>query len=696
MSYATPFLAEPVEDVPSMQLGITFPWEKTTESTLLGGQAHFLQLDMAELESEEDSESHDCVAQHTSATPPMPTAVATEYAVPAQSAPAIKEVRAGPETPFDMYEDALLQEHGVARAETGAPAEPEPPSSTPKAPSASHDIVCPMVEAPAEDNYDEFAHDTPLHNPHLEASPAVYPSPHEPPTSPHWVPEMHDRSAALQTTTSQAPNDALTVPQAPQAESPDPHDALGISGMPQQAPHTWEAFPRFTPETHPWSPSDTVDEPVRRSGRMLPTRRSAPDTCKLEGRREQPAVRTLKSKASRFFKKVLPSKQRSADSQPSSTNRFSRASRLPFRSQKSEPTVPQVPDEHNYMSMNAPSDARPNSLFGTAPSATMQSPPPMVPNMLDRQEPSPYYSPEPSVPSSPQTASHRLSFSSFRRQDATGTPRPMSLFSLFKKRQQEPMSLSRQASNGRLPHCNVVEEPLPVAVEAQRQESLYRSHSRRRSLGGWEERESQPSVHARAPSVVPEACEPESPLEDVPDVSQLPTEQSTILSHGYETAIEGHESFAPVTNTPLFPGDWQPQKEPMPANEDESPMDEPPVVEEQDTNLRQESELPEQHLDSFPAQHLDSLPEQHLDSFPEQHLDSLPENTKRLSLGLDENVWTLDLNFGATGESEPSRNPFLASRTKEEPDLHDWFGEGFGQDPVLPMQSHGESMELAN
>jgi len=681
MSYATPFLAEPVEDVPSMQLGITFPWEKTTDPTILGGQAHFLQLDMAELESEEDSDGHDWLAQPTGATPPpvRATAPTAEDTVPKQSTrPATEEPWSSAETPFDMYEDALLQEHGVANAhtETGAPAASVPQASMPESPSRSPETDYPKTEARAKDNLDDFAHDTSLHNPHGEVLPAACPSPHEPATSSQPIPEIHDRSVAPETASPQAPSEACSEPQTVQDDSADPQaDALGISGMPQQAPHTWKAFACSMPEIQPVSASDTTDEPVRSSGRMLPTRRSAPDACKLEERREPPATKTLKNKASRFFKKVLPSKQRTGDAPPMSTNRFSRASRRPFRNQKSETVVPQASNEHSYMEACAQPDvARPPSLAAAAPSATMQGPPPMVPNMLDRQEPSPYYSPEPSVPSSPQAASHRLSFSSFRRQEATGTSRPISLFSVFKKRSQEPMSLSRQASNGRLPHCNIVEEPLPVAVEAQRQESLYRSHSRRRSLGGWEERAAQPVVRARAPSVVPEACEPEMPLDDVRDVSQLPTEQSTVLSHGYETALEGHESFAPVTSTPLSPADGQPQAEPTPANEEGSRIGDPPMVdEEHNMCLTQEAELP-----------------------VHQRLSSLSEDTKRLSLGLDENAWTLNLNFGVTEESEPSRNPFLASRINDEPDLYDWFGEGSNQAPVLPMLSHSGPVELAN
>lgn len=668
-----------------MHLGITFPWEKTTDSTILGGQAHFLQLDMGELESEEDSDGHEGLAQRTSATslPSNASVAPTESAIPVHGTrPSLGEPWKVTETPFDLYEDALLQEHRhaqSAQAETGVSAASEPEAEStlvapePQPRPMDRDPIQPMSEAVVEDNPNGSVHDSIFRNPHEEATlPASPTSANEPVSSSSWIPMMHDEHLAPEATTLQMlPGETPTAPQEFQGDSQDPGaDALGISSMPQQIPHTSEEFPYSMPGPH-----DTTEEPVRRGGRMRPTRRAVPDTSKLEERHEPPVGKTLKSKASRFFKKVFPKQQRStADAPPLPTNRVSRASRLPFRSHKSEQSVQQASDFDTASTQ--PGLTGPHSLTGIAPSVTMQSTPPMVPNMLDRQEPSPYYSPEASLPSSPQAASHRLSFSSFRRQDATGASRPTSLFSLFKKRHQEPMSLSHQASNGRLPHCSVVEEPLPVAIEAQRQESLNRSHSRRRSLGGWDERTMQPSTQPRPPSVVLETSEPEAPSMDVPEASELPTEQSTVLSHGYETALEAHEPLVPETNTtPMVSDDRLPQEEPMPANkEDEHIIDEAVVVEsKQHSGMTPNAELPRR-----------------------QCPDSLSSDEKRLSLGLDENAWELELNFGALGESEASRNPYLASRAKEEPNFYDWFGERPEQAPVLPMLSQSEPIELAH
>ncbi|WFD23178.1 hypothetical protein MEQU1_001866 [Malassezia equina] len=729
-----------MEDSPSTQLGITFPWEKTAESTLLGGQAHFLQLDMAELESEEDSEGHDWLTQPTGATslPPSTTAGAADNVATAQETQhATNRPWSGAETPFDMFEDALLQEHGLAptgqtclapHTDDAGVAEAPQDSQTstmtmapkPEPQPEQSDSVIPTSEPAAHNGMDDFAEDLPLHNPHEEvASPATWTCVKEPRTSPQWDMDLGATPKPLEPKTPQASREteSVSAPQAPLMDSPEPQaDALGISGAQHQhMPHTWEDAPQSEPyaqqDIHAMEWAGATEEPVRRNSHKEPMSETVPDAFKSEQPRRPPANKTLKIKASRFFKKVLPSKQQraaTAEAPPMPTHRFSRASLLPFRSQKSDPNVYRASSVAPDLAMNAeplsmdavgatPDQMRSQSFAGMGPSVTIQRTPPMVPNMLDRNEPSPYYSPAPSLPSSPQTASHRLSFSSFRRQDATGSSKPMSLFSMFKKRNQEPMTLSRQASNGRLPHCKVVEEPLPLAVEAQHQELLHRSHSRRRSVGGWEERESQPTFQPRAPSVVPELSEPECPSPHLAPLSGLPTEQSTVLSHGYETAMEDHETMMPeAAATPVPSNDWTPHnpgspslQEPMegpsynssgtesaPVNEEAPIIDEPqatprPPAWEQDVGVSHEADVP-----------------------AHQHLGTLSSDTKRLSLGLDENAWTLDLNFGAANETEAHRDLFQGPHAEKDP--CDWFSEAHKQAPILPMLSQGSPMEFAS
>ena len=57
MSFASPIATQPGEPMHmDSHLGISFPWEKTGESTIVGGQANFLYVDMAESESDDESD----------------------------------------------------------------------------------------------------------------------------------------------------------------------------------------------------------------------------------------------------------------------------------------------------------------------------------------------------------------------------------------------------------------------------------------------------------------------------------------------------------------------------------------------------------------------------------------------------------------------------------------------------------------
>ena len=57
MSFVSPISTQPGEPMDmDSHLGISFPWEKTGESTIVGGQANFLYVDMAEFESDDESD----------------------------------------------------------------------------------------------------------------------------------------------------------------------------------------------------------------------------------------------------------------------------------------------------------------------------------------------------------------------------------------------------------------------------------------------------------------------------------------------------------------------------------------------------------------------------------------------------------------------------------------------------------------
>lgn len=636
MSYAAPFLSNPVEDVPDTQLGITFPWEKTTDSTILGGQARFLQLDLTEFESEEDSEGHDWLAQPAGATVHL-------------SASTLSDVpQAETDTPFDRYEEALLQEH-----QHKGPTEPLPQEH----------------EAPVTHHQDPgLSHDTPLHNPYNATSALEEPvegtkAPEADAHAAHRIMVQHPSSQGDPLASPSPTSDPVVPRQA---------DALGISGMTPRPSHSWEEVPeRPDPlESLSWAPphvelaSHMAEEPVRRPIRKQTPRKAVPN--KSDEHSVPPPKKTLKSKASRFFKNVLSSKRRMtpADAPPVPESRSARTSRFPFVSQKSEPNV-----RLSSAVDPEPVDARVAEPTTWATQPTLAEPvgfsglrtPPMVPNMLDRQEPSPYYSPDASLPASPRASSHRLSFSSFRRSDAVGASKPNFFLSFFKNRHHESMSLSRQASNGKLPHCKTVEEPLPLVTEVQRQESLYRSHIRRRSMGSWEEQSSPLTTRARPPSVV---WEVQTPVPDASSPTMPPNEQDTTPAQGAECAPE-----------------------PMP------PAAETDLVVTTHDNVAQETSPTSPLTPSSPDNGAVVTDCEPLDFQP---MGSLSPSTKRLSLGLDANAWALDLNFGTLTNTTVHSLPRVASYTDASPDLDEWFSVEHEQASVLPMPAHGSPSELAS
>ncbi|WFD26727.1 hypothetical protein MNAN1_001712 [Malassezia nana] len=649
MSYAAPFLSNPVEDVPDTQLGITFPWEKTTDSTILGGQARFLQLDLTEFESEEDSEGHDWLAQ-----PAGPTAHL--------SASSLSDVpQAETDTPFDRYEEALLQEHEHKGLREPLRQEHEHKSPTEPLPQEH--------EAPVTHHPDlDLPHDTPLHNPH-DVTCAL-----EGPAESTEAPEAHvnvpyrimDQQPSSRSVPMASPS-PTSMPAAPRHA-----DALGISGVTPRPSHSWEEVPKRPDplESLSWAPPQAdwanhlAEKPVRRPLRKQSPKKAVPTTSHEHG--VPPAKQTLKSKASRFFKNVLSSKRRTTLADVSSVPecRSALTSRFPFVSQKSEPNI----------RLSSTVDPEPVDARVAAPSPWAMQPalaepaglsglrtPPMVPNMLDRQEPSPYYSPTASLAASPPASSQRLSFSSFRRSDAVGASKPKFFLSFFKNRHHEPMSLTRQASNGKLPNCKTVEEPLPLVAEVQRQESLYRSYIRRRSMGSWEEKVSPLTTRPRPPSVV---WEVQSPIPDASTPAMLSNEQDTRPWQGAECVPE-----------------------PMPPAAETAP-----VVTARD-NMAQET-LPTSPPTASSPDHGDIAVDSEPSDF--QPAGSLSHSAKRLSLGLDTNAWALDLNFGTVTSTTMHSLPHVTSCTDASPDLDEWFSVDHEQASALPMPAHGSPSEPAS
>ena len=122
------------------------------------------------------------------------------------------------------------------------------------------------------------------------------------------------------------------------------------------------------------------------------------------------------------------------------------------------------------------------------------SEPPKVPKRLNRDAPSPYYSPDlsntqqPPSPLPTRRAHAKSKSAQPQQQEFSGSNATSPLTTILKKRPSdfvvsERTSLSHQASNGILPMRITSEEPVPVEVEIKRQQSLMRSRRRSRSVG---------------------------------------------------------------------------------------------------------------------------------------------------------------------------------------------------------------------
>ena len=247
--------------------------------------------------------------------------------------------------------------------------------------------------------------------------------------------------------------------------------------------------------------------------------------------------RTLKNKASRFFKSMLSgkTKQRAPDA-PAKTSAAEGSCRsptppLPQQHQQLPPQSPpnkarwnlrdrfrtantrggtqqETKEPHNKFTSSSPSQQLPSLAYqlGRATGSEQLDPllsnfpnlastePPKVPKRLNRDAPSPYYSPDlsntqqPPSPLPTRRAHAKSKSAQPQQQEFLGSNATSPLTTFLKKRPSDLMvsertSLSHQASNGILPMRITSEEPVPVEVEIKRQESLMRSRRRSRSVG---------------------------------------------------------------------------------------------------------------------------------------------------------------------------------------------------------------------
>lgn len=438
----------------------------------------------------------------------------------------------------------------------------------------------------------------------------------------------------------------------------------------------------------------SFDARAARSHQHASPRHKVPHTSPQQQQRtsvhEQDSNRNLRSRASWFFRSVLPGnkskrkQETGADTSVPPKMRWNLRDR--FRGRNGRGT------KHT-------------NLWGTEPTShntqldsTIETEPPAAPmRRANNDVPSPYYSPEISAQPSPGT--NRAT-----SKDAPDSPsnssnqRPSFAF-LFKKRMSdvgnERPSLSHQASNGILPMSNTNEEPMPVERELKRHESMMRERRRIHSMSNVGEqyvrdeetapyhdmRTSHISPSMQAPSsfalmeaqpglppVVPSAESTRAMNSDRMSGTNLRTDASRLSlpsdeRQGIDTS--GTEQHSPTPQSQVdrrsikhatkLPTEAQaPSDAKVPVGQ--TPVQRTPAERLQSTPPKQTAQT-STYEDFGPAADYDEtrMPDQE-SSKPEPvasdaagpispKMSHASKDKKRLSLGLDENSWALDLDF---------------------------------------------------
>lgn len=761
-------------------LGISFPWEKTEDVTIMGGHAHFLQGDLAEFESEEDeSEGHgsqmygDLAAARSSGTfsappsrsagPPSTVGSVLEYSpVPQEASPSqsvqqqdpnltpltqlrpqsivepqdrsrnmvqpTKNIytektsiersqskkadfsrkvspmeenpeatqpsenttvqktviehasteRASIEVPppqesamgFDDFERVLLREHMEPYSSKRATKVTRISSDAPAPQSERHTMVPPAHIA--DEHQDETIYEDPpsfmandsTHNnekigqdtTHVEEAAAhgapeqvpanvqdepesVYSSSarspeagaDEEPYSPvdfSSVPEMRSTKHTMysfnphEKTVLENSRRESNEPESKESEAKKSYDGLGISGT-----HHVGAEPEHS-QAQPASRNNGMEEtpPIRpKAQRTTATQVPSTSAMPLHVPNED-MNHTLKNKASRFFRSVWSgnkSKRFSDTTETEPKYDFSGKQRWNIRDRLRSRNL------RNNMPSTAGSDKTP-SHYGS-----MEAPTPPPIRRMNRDVPSPYYSAAVSSHSSPGSQSQSQDQAPLEETQANKAP----LGFLFKKRASDvnPVlpTLSHKASNGILPMRDVNEEPTPVETEMRRNESILRSRRRIHSISDMTSVRENLQEHGdntleNQPGLPPVMSTNEPGLNDQAhsSVSQQPIDKASHGSAMEETVAEP-PSEAPVAESASV-------QQFLVSRTDEEPVQE--------------------HSIANPTVDVPSLP-------------PLSAEGKRLSLGLDEDSWALDLNFdtqintgsaAATSPVSVQNNPFLA------------------------------------
>lgn len=413
-------------------------------------------------------------------------------------------------------------------------------------------------------------------------------------------------------------------PEPKESEAEKSYDGLGISGTRHVG--TEPEHSREQPASH--NTRIVEETPPIRPKTQRTTAAQVPTTSGMS----RPAPnedmnRTLKNKASRFFRSVW------------SGNKSKRFSDTP----EPEP----MHDASGKQRRNIRDRLRPRNVRCTAPSTagfdktpshygSVETPtaPPM--RRMNRDVPSPYYSPAVSSHPSPGSQSQSLGQAPPKETQANKTP----LGFLFKKRASDvnPVrpTLSHKASNGILPMRDVNEEPTPVETEMRRNESILRSRRRIHSVSNMTSARENTQEHS------------EEILENQPGLPPvMPTNEPGLHAQPHSTV-----SHSPIDKASRDAAMEEPVAEPS----NEAPVTESMPVHQSTLSATDEEKVVQEHNTANPTVDAPSL-------LP------LSAEGKRLSLGLDEDSWALDLNFetqmntGSTAAASPvsvQNNPFLA------------------------------------
>lgn len=492
---------------PLKHLNIAFPWEPASDlnAPIAAGQAQFLNIDAAELDSDSDSELEHAQAPRQEAPRQQPLATVQRVA------PA--------EVPTEQYEEHPYEENPYAHDQYAQE------QYTQEQYDAYHQHAYPEQYEHAgyehdQNAYNEYPREVETHaeNEYANYTPheAQYTHPDEHAYEPHLYDQDHEPASA-QPESRSSPEEEVEVPV-------------------RRATRTQRGYPG-TPET----------EGVASPEASFPTPSMPGALYGIEEDRDisppQPE-KSIKNTASRFFKKVIPPRtKRSTDvppmprmaeaepvatpvepeveapAKPKTTFRDRLRSKFPMRSTSQDRVEESANQPPRAAMFNGMLDPLPLAFVPSGDNNATDPQTPASPELqgrvrnmasnMDRAPspgmPSPTYS-APREPSAyyAQNKAQNERVSSWTKRRGDKAPKG-AFFGLFKKFGQanppipeQPPTLSHNAASGILPNGSK-EEPMPSQFEERRRESILRSRRRSRSVGAFELPETMEAAPSRPP-----------------------------------------------------------------------------------------------------------------------------------------------------------------------------------------------------